>query len=643
MRIAFGLALAGVLGAAAPCVAAAPSPDQARIARIGAEVDRAEGVRRIKALQHAYVHYVQMGMWNEAAQLFTRDAEMIVGDKTISGRAAIGAWLLKTLGEGRPGLAPDRLHVEIVLAPVVTLAPDGQSGKGRWHDMAIDAHYRQRADWSGGIEENDYRIEDGRWKIARLHLYPQFAGPYQGGWHNVSADPKLVPYHYTPDEAGVPSIRLPEGAAIPPARGVTLAGLERRVARLNDEAKIRSLQDAYGYYVDRRMWDDVTDLFAPDGTLQSPEAGNAAGHAAIRAKLEALAPAGLKTGELNDHLQLDPVITVDPGGMTATARGIELGMIGKNGGDAFWTVAIFENRYVKRDGVWMVQAMRIFPRGKTDYFKGWAKSALPFGQGAYPAQVFPAISFANPATGRAPKYPQGLKIVALPAPRASAPPASVTGDVATRLDTLERNLAVASAYDGAQNVSTAYGYYIDEFLWHQCAALFAEHGWKELSYVGTYVGRDRVLKSMVLRYGDKGRTGPFLAIHQKIQPVTTVAPDGQSAKIHLRLFQIGTSPKGPASFIGGTYENKIVLEHGIWKIAGMDLDYIWLSDYDKGWARIDPAAAGRYTPKPGALADYPPDRPLRGPDVAPFPNLAPMPFHYRNPVSGRVPPLLLDE
>jgi len=75
----------------------------------------------------------------------------------------------------------------------------------------------------------------------------------------------------------------------------------------------------------------------------------------------------------------------------------------------------------------------------------------------------------------------------------------------------------------------------------------------------------------------------------------------------------------------------------------MDLDYIWTSNYDKGWARIDPAAARRYTPKPGALADYPPDRPLRGPDVAPFPELAPMPFHYRNPVSGRVPPLLLDE
>ena len=36
-----------------------------------------------------------------------------------------------------------------------------------------------------------------------------------------------------------------------------------------------------------------------------------------------------------------------------------------------------------------------------------------------------------------------------------------------------------------------------------------------------------------------------------------------------------------------------------------------------------------------------PDAPLRGAPAAPYPDLFPMAFHYRNPVSGREPPELL--
>jgi hypothetical protein len=32
---------------------------------------------------------------------------------------------------------------------------------------------------------------------------------------------------------------------------------------------------------------------------------------------------------------------------------------------------------------------------------------------------------------------------------------------------------------------------------------------------------------------------------------------------------------------------------------------------------------------------------LRGPSTAPFPKVQPVPFHYKNPVSSRVPPVLL--
>lgn len=646
MRSWFALSACALLTAnamAAPV--AAP-----QLARLTTQVERAEGVRAIKRLQAAYTHYLQMGLWQEAAALFARDGELIWGDSVSQGREAIAATYLKTMGGGTPGLAPGKLMLILDMAPVVTLGADGRTGKGRWHELSMEAEYKRSADWGGGIHENDYVIEDGVWKIARLHYYPLFAGAYKTGWRNVSATPKTVPYHYTADEAGVPSIALADGA--PLSKAAAPRELAARIQRLNDEAEVARLQNAYGYYVDRRMWDDVADLFAPDGTLEAAEGPRLTGRAAIRAQLEKVAPANLQPGELNDHLQLDPVVTVDPGGATAHVRGVDFGMVGREGGGAYWTFALFENDFVKRGGTWMVRAMRLYPRAKTDFYQGWAESQIPdfplapagsasaASQLQYPAQAFPAISFRNPATGKAPVYPASLRII--PIARDAMPARAPAPQIA--LPELSRRLSIASAYDGAENVSTAYGYFIDEFEWSSLGRLFAEKGSKELSYIGTYVGRDRIVESIYQRYGrGDGRKGNSLQIHQKVQPVTTVSADGTSARIHLRLFQLGSAPAAGSAQIAGIYENTVILEHGLWKIAAMDLDYIWTSSNANGWGKIVPGVASQFAPKPDALAKYPPDRPLRGPSVAPFPDMAPIPFHYRNPVSGRKPPLLLDE
>jgi hypothetical protein len=641
MRFWLGLSAAALLVANAQ--AAVPG---AGLARLTTQVEREEGVRAIKKLQAAYAHYLQMGMWDEVTKLYARDGELIWGDSVSKGQEAIAATYLKGMGRGVQGLAPGRFIMILDMAPVVTTSADGKSGKGRWHELSMEAEYRKSAIWGGGIHENDYKIEDGVWKIASLHYYPLFGGAYKPGWKNVSVDPKTVPYHYTPREVATPSITLADGGTL--SKAAPTAELAGRIRRLNDEAEVVRLQNAYGYYVDRRMWDDVTDLFAPDGTLESAEGPRLAGRAAIRAQLEKVAPANLGPGELNDHLQLDPVVTVDPGGLTAHVRGVDLGMVGKNGGDAWWSLAFFENDFVKKGGTWMVQAMRLYPRAKTDYYKGWGESAVPdyplapAGDAAppsrlqYPALAFPAISFANPVTGAKPVYPATLQILPIDwkSSSARATPAGAS------LPELNRLLWTAAAYDGAENLATAYGYYIDEFEWSSMGQLFALKGWKELSYIGTFVGRDRVVESIYRRYGrGDGRKGTGLAIHQKVQPVTTVAPDGKSAKIHLHLFQLGSAPTPTSGEIGGIYEDRIILENGLWQIAAMDLDYVWTSSNANGWGKVADAPPRPATP----LKDYPADRPLRGPVSPPYPAMVPLPFHYLNPVSGRKPPLLLDE
>jgi hypothetical protein len=89
--------------------------------------------------------------------------------------------------------------------------------------------------------------------------------------------------------------------------------------------------------------------------------------------------------------------------------------------------------------------------------------------------------------------------------------------------------------------------------------------------------------------------------------------------------------------IFGVYENQIVKEDGIWRIHGMDLDYVALADYAGGWIAIDPAASSRFAPAPELLARFAPDAPLRGETFAPYPRIRPLGFHFANPVSGREP------
>lgn len=635
-----------------PAAGAASSDQQG--ARLAEQVRRAEAVRAIKRLQAAYAHYVAMGLWAEAAALFSTDGAYGEGSKRIVGQAAIAAHLRQSLGAGTDGMARGRLYADFTFAPVVTLSPDGTKGKGRWHSFGVDALYGSRADWKGAIQENVYVLEDGVWKFQLLQPYPMFAGAYESGWKAVDPVVRAVPFHFDVNTVGLPSTYVPQAWAPPAGAAVDPADLARRVTRLNDESRILTIQNAYGYYQIRRMWDDVADLFATDGILESG-ADKAKGRKAIRALLEAAAPAGLKPGELNDVMQFDTVVTIAPDGLSATARGLQLAMIGKANAWGAWTVATFENRYVKRAGQWTLAHLRRYPRARTDYALGWAKSAVadaPFGKAGkavpaaqaavqYPDAAFPALGFRNPVTGATPSYPAGLAILPIDGPAMTG---SAEGQAVPDMAEIARQLAVASAYDGAENVSEAYGYYIDEFLWRPIGDLFSRRGWKELSFVGTYAGNERIYQSLVRRYGGGGRFVPNMQQHQKVMPVVTPAPDGRSARIHLYLFQVGSGPQASAAaHNAGHYENQVILEDGLWKIEGMDLDYIWRGPYGQGWVKVDPTATNGNAPPPALKKDYPPDGELRGPNEPPWPDMQPLALHFRNPVSGRAPALLLPE
>ena len=333
---------------------------QQRVDRLNALTERVEAISAIKRLQHAYGHYSELGLWHDFADLF---ADSGVGHYTQGDldREGIRALFVKEVGQGRVGLADGRIYPHMSMQPVVTIAPDGRSGKARWHIMAMLGGYNGNASWAGGIYENSYVRENGVWKMQDVRYLPQYGGRYEApGWTATNGP---TPFHFEAARVGKPILDVSAGgngssdpgAATPPTMASLasrMADLAARAQRLSDEIEVTNLQHSYGYYVDRKMWDDVADLFAADGTMEIGLQGVYVGPKSIR---RGLGRAGLAEGELNDHIHLQTIVTVMPDG-TARARGTDIGMIGPPSPDgsgaatterrALWTQSIYENQFV---------------------------------------------------------------------------------------------------------------------------------------------------------------------------------------------------------------------------------------------------------------------------------------------------------
>ena len=440
--------------------------------------------------------------------------------------------------------------------------------------------------------------------------------------------------------------------------GDRAADLARRAQRLKDEQDVENLQRVYGYYVNRRMWDDVADLFADDGTVEMGQRGVYVGKARVRAFLNLLGPAGLKDGQLNDHVQLQILVDVAPDGRTAKARSRELNMTGVFEGQGQWSEGVYENAFVKENGVWKFKALRYFPTFISDYDQGWAKDAEPVPAAStelppdrpptsvyaiYPKAHIPAYHYVNPVSGKPPRYPEArgrpseaaIAAVLASVPASGPKPKRGAGrDVALLVAEAEGDIDRVQDYDEIENLESAYGYYLDKNLWNDLADLFATDGAMELAQRGVYIGRERVRGFLFNAFGKEGPTENRLGNHIQWQPVIHVAPDGRTAKIRSSMMQqLAFGPR--ASMGAAVYENEAVKEDGVWKLK-LDHAYnTWTAGYDGGWAK----SPGRYVPGPSKT--YPPDAP---PSLSfkMFPTVYDIPFHYANPVSGRAPPLSTD-
>ena len=414
-----------------------------------------------------------------------------------------------------------------------------------------------------------------------------------------------------------------------PTQAQRVARLEREVGYGEDVSAIKRLNRAYGYYVDNGLWDDVADLFADDAVANYPN-GTWVGQASIRAHLiQNLGGGriGLGDGRLYIHTILQPVVHLDPGGITARGRWRTLAMIGRFGASAAWAEGVYEMVYVKQGGVWKIARLDYYSGFGAPYETGWggaapAPAATPTARPplphppdrprpdalacpGYPAPCLAPFDYRNPVTAPEPVWPG-------PDPAALAPARADVADLARRAQSLADEQAI-------ENLIDTFGYDIDLGRPEQAAQLFADDGRIEIAGQGVWVGRSHVrslLAALNLLDG----------VHRlQMQPVIDLTPLLGFARGRELAMTGGYAT--PGAWRAGIFEDLFVEQRGVWKIRSLRYYADFVADYDKGWGKD----AG---PAPGPLWGRP-DHPSEPWSRYPKAHIALL--HFTNPVTGAPP------
>jgi hypothetical protein len=168
-------------------VAARVADARTRVDAIQARAVRLEAVNEIENLQRSYGYYFDKMLWDHVLDLFAEDGTLEIGPSGVYvGKNSIRRYLY-SLSDGRQGPIEGVLYDHMQLQPVVSLSADGQTARGRWHALILtgESGAGSGGNWGTGPYENEYVLQDGVWKLSKLHWYATFMAPYEGGWKNA--------------------------------------------------------------------------------------------------------------------------------------------------------------------------------------------------------------------------------------------------------------------------------------------------------------------------------------------------------------------------------------------------------------------------------------------------------------------------
>lgn len=187
----------------------------ARIEALEARAQSAEDYRDLVNLQGAYGYYVDKGRWDDAADLFATDGTLeIAGRGVFVGRERVRAYL-----HHLPPYEYGTIYNHMQLQPVIHVDSAAGTAMGRWRTLMMVGWLGKEGRWGEATYENQYKRENGQWRIASLHGVINFYCEYDEGWHRGGVkllrsidglapdrpptieyeaypEPVIAPYHY---------------------------------------------------------------------------------------------------------------------------------------------------------------------------------------------------------------------------------------------------------------------------------------------------------------------------------------------------------------------------------------------------------------------------------------------------------------
>lgn len=219
----------------------------------------------------------------------------------------------------------------------------------------------------------------------------------------------------------------PAGAQDTAGANARLDALDARIGRLEDMNAVERLQQTYGYLVDKSQWEPLAELFSQDGTLEIGGRGVYTGRERVLAYMQTgFGQDGHGAGQLMNHMQFQPIVDISEDGTRARLRSRAYVM--SNGG---WGLPLYENEFVKEDGVWKISRLM----GPFIMYAGWEKgwkvqvisNTWPGDRDLSPPDLPPSVvylmypsyyivpyHYANPVSGKEYEVPMGQAGVIAP-------------------------------------------------------------------------------------------------------------------------------------------------------------------------------------------------------------------------------------
>ena len=173
----FSLCLGVIAGAAIMLVVSGSASESTDLSRL----EKAADAYEIENIMGRYSIYVISNKWIDVGNLFALDDPDVYQSVPFEMR---GQQVRKYFTErAAQKLDPGVIHQHSFLAPLIEIADDGQTAKGSWDSLGVDAGSgNSMANWSWIRYNIDFKKIDSEWKIWHLQVKSIWRAPYGEAW-----------------------------------------------------------------------------------------------------------------------------------------------------------------------------------------------------------------------------------------------------------------------------------------------------------------------------------------------------------------------------------------------------------------------------------------------------------------------------